>query len=244
MNLADTMRGLWRRWYIVVPGLILTIVVAIAAGQIIKPDFERTGTQLLLPGLASIPEAGNPYLYLGGLSQAADVLVTAMSSEKELDSLIGTRQGAEVLIRRDPVTSGPQVLIKVTARSDAEAGEILDAAMSRTTQVLRNLQDVDGITPGNRIGIKSITADTLSTLVQKTRALGVVGAALGMVLITLLAAGLAEGLGARMRRRAASDPRAPELDDDVILLGRGGQRDRRVPPRPLSRRWRSLRRRR
>ena len=38
MNLADTLRGLWRRWYIVIPGLVLTILVAIAAWQVIKPD--------------------------------------------------------------------------------------------------------------------------------------------------------------------------------------------------------------
>ena len=249
MNLADTLRGLWRRWYIVIPGLVLTIIVAIAAWQVIKPDYERAGTQLLLPGLASIPEAGNPYLYLGGLSQAADVLVTAMSSERELGTILEDHPGAEIRILRDPLTSGPQILTTVTASSNAKAGETLDAAMARTTQVLGGLQDVDGITQGNRIGIKSITVDNRSTLVQKSRVLGVGGATLGMLLITLLTAGLVEGLSTRRHRRDVPDFRISELNDDDLptpedmlpsVLARSA--DSRVPQRKPSRRWRPLRR--
>ena len=247
MNLADTLRGLWRRWYIVIPGLILTVAVAIAAWQIIKPDYERTGTQLLLPGTASIPKAGNPYLYLGGLSQASDVLVTAMSSEQELNFLLRGHPGAQIEIARDPLTSGPQILTTVTARSDAEAGEILDATLARATGMLASLQDVDGITAGNRIGIKSITVDTRSTLIQKTRALGVAGAAVAMLVITLLTAGLVEGLSTRKRRRASDDSRIPELEDDELPPEEGvvepalrADKDRRVPPRPLWRRRRPL----
>ena len=249
MNLADTLRGLWRRWYIVIPGLVLTILVAIAAWQVIKPDYERAGTQLLLPGLASIPEAGNPYLYLGGLSQAADVLVTAMSSERELGTILEDHPGAEIRILRDPLTSGPQILTTVTASSNAEAGEILDAAMARTTRVLGGLQDVDGITQGNRIGIKSITVDNRSTLIQKNRAVGVGGATLGMLLITLLTAGLVEGLSTRRHRREFSDFRIPELNnddlptpDDMFPSALARSADMRVPQRQSSRRWRRLRR--
>lgn len=248
MNLADTLRGLWRRWYIVIPGLILTVLVAVGAWQAVKPDYQRTATQLLLPGTTSIPEAGNPYLYLGGLSQAADVLVTAMSSEQEIDSLVQGYPGAQIVIVRDPLTSGPQILITVTARSDAEAGAILDTTVAQASETLDSLQDVDGITAGNRIGIKSITVDTQSTLIQKTRALAVAGAALGMLLITLLVAGLVEGLSTRRRRRTAADPEVPDVRDhdspreeDLVDSSIGAnKRERRAPSRPLARRGRSF----
>lgn len=249
MNLADTLRGLWRRWYIVIPGLLLAIVVALAAWQAIKPDYQRTGTQLLLPGTASIPEAGNPYLYLGGLSQASDVLVTAMASDFEKNSLLTGHAGAEITIERDPLTSGPQILTTVSARSDVEAGEILDAAIVRTKQMLDSLQDVDGITAGNRIGIKTITVDNQSTLIQKTRVLGVAGAALLVLLLTLIVAGLVEGLSTRKRRRRWTDAATPELDeeqppakDDVVALQPENYRGRRVPTRPLARQRRTIRR--
>jgi len=238
LNLADTLQGLWRRWYVVIPGLILTIAVAISAWQVIEPDYERVGTQLLLPGLASIPESGNPYLYLGGLSQAADVVVTAMSSERELDALLRDYPGAEIVITRDPLTSGPQILTTVTARSNAEAGKILVDTMVRTTQVLGNLQNVSGITARNRIGIEAITVDNQSTLVQKTRLLGVVGATLGMLLITLLVAGLVEGLSARKRRDGEADSKKT---NDLSSRG-GAHRDRRSIPQSLTRRSRRLRR--
>ncbi|GAA1222282.1 hypothetical protein [Rhodoglobus aureus] len=237
MNLADTLRGLWRRWYIVVPGLILTIAVAIAAWQYIEPDYEREGTQLLLPGLASIPESGNPYLYLGGLSQAADVVVTAMSSERELDALVRDYPGAEIVITRDPLTSGPQILTTVTAKSNAEAGKILVETMVRTTQVLGELQNVNGITARNRIGIESITVDNQSTLVQKTRLLGTGGATLGMLLITLLTAGLVEGLSTRKRR----DGKAGGKKTDSLPSSAGTRRDRRAATQSLSRRSRRSR---
>lgn len=205
MNLSDTLRGLGRRWYIVVPGLLLAIAVAVGAWLYVKPDYERRGTQLLLPGTASIPESSNPYLFLGGLSQASDVLVTAMSSDSVQASLLRTHPGAEIVVARDPTTSGPQLLTTVTARTNAEAREILTATLAKTEVQLGDLQDGDEITEGNRITIRTITVDDRSTLIQKTRILAVVGAALGMLLITLLLAGLVEGLATRRRRRATAD---------------------------------------
>ncbi|MGV8911596.1 MAG: hypothetical protein ACOH14_03190 [Rhodoglobus sp.] len=248
MNLADTLRALWRRWYVVVPGLILTIAVAIGAWQIIEPDYERVGTQLLLPGVASIPESGNPYLYLGGLSQAADVVVTSMSSERELSALVRDYPGAEIVITRDPVTSGPQILTTVTAKSDADARKILSSTMNRTTQVLSNLQNVTGITARNRISIESITVDSQSTLVQKTRLLGAGGATLGMLLITLLSAGLVEGLSTLKRRERRADVKHGGPDESVSIdadnpsTRDGARRDRRASRQSLSRRSRYLRR--
>ncbi|QYH36952.1 hypothetical protein [Salinibacterium sp. M195] len=248
MNLADTLRALWRRWYVVVPGLILSIAVAIGAWQVIEPDYERVGTQLLLPGVASIPEAGNPYLYLGGLSQASDVVVTAMSSERELEALVRDYPGAEIVITRDPVTSGPQILTTVTAKSDADAGKILAATMDRTTEVLGNLQNVSGITARNRIGIESITVDSRSTLVQKSRLLVAGGATLGMLLITLLSAGLVEGLGSRKRRERKADVKHGDSTEGApterenLQTRAGTRRDRRASRQSLSRRSRYLRR--
>jgi hypothetical protein len=247
MNLADTLRALWRRWYIVVPGLILTIAVAIAAWQVIEPDYERVGTQLLLPGVASIPESGNPYLYLGGLSQAADVVVTAMSSERELETLVRDYPGAEIVITRDPVTSGPQILTTVTAKSDSEARKILASTMTRTTKVLGELQNVSGITARNRIGIEAITVDNQSTLVQKTRLLAAGGATLGMLLITLLTAGLVEGLSTRKRRESKADGKRWGSKEAAVtragdLSSRDGtRRDRRASAQTLSRRSRRSR---
>jgi len=237
VNLADTLRGLWRRWYIVFPGLIVTIAVAISTWHYIEPDYERVGTQLLLPGLASIPEAGNPYLYLGGLSQAADVVVTAMSSERELDALAGDYPGAEIVITRDPLTSGPQILTTVTAKSNAEAGKILVDTMSRTTEVLGELQNVSGITARNRIGIETITVDNQSTLVQKTRLLGVGGTTLGTLLITLLTAGLVEGLSTRKRRNDTAFGHSSDGKSSRY----GAHLDQRASPQSLTKRSRQTR---
>lgn len=243
MNLADVLRGLWRRWYVVVPGVILAVAAGIGAWQLVPPSYERTGTQLLLPGSASIPQSGNPYLYLGGLSQASDVLVTAMSSESGIDALLKGHPGAKVVIARAPSTPGPQILITVTARTDSESGVILNAAIARTVIQLDNLQNIDGITSGNRIAITSITVDDHSTLIQKNRILGVIGASVAVLLVTLLTAALIDGLSTRKRRRASLgaeaqdiDVEAPSLEDDTRVRPRdtNGALDDRITSREQS----------
>lgn len=201
MNLMTALRVLLRRWYIVVPGVLLAAAAAVGVWQLVTPDYERTATQLLLPGPEIMPENGNPYLYLGGLSPAADVLVTAMSAEPEQHAVVGDRDGAELVVRRDGASSGPQLLLIVTARSDSDAAAVLDAAIERTAIVLDQLQNLEGIGRDNRIGIETIAQDTSSTPQQRTRILLAAGVGLGIFVATLLLAALIDSLPARRRRR-------------------------------------------
>ena len=93
MNFALTLSGLWRRWYIVFPGLIVAAAVAVGAWSVIPPGYERSATQLLIPGADSLPEGANPYLFLGGLSPAADVLVRAIGAENVLNDVVEDHPG-------------------------------------------------------------------------------------------------------------------------------------------------------
>jgi hypothetical protein len=201
MNIADTFRGFVRRWYIVLPGLIIAMVGAIGAYITVQPGYERTATQLLLPGSGIIPkDSTNPFLYLGGLTQAADIVVRVMQSEEVLDKVVDQFPGTDVVVQRDPTVSGPVVQIVVTAKSDAAAAGALDELVQQSGVVLDRLQTEQNVTGNNQMTISTLTQDTKSTLQQKTRLVVAAGVFLGLVILTLLVASLVDGLSRRARR--------------------------------------------
>ncbi len=202
MNLSDTLRGFAMRWYIVVIGLIIAGGLAVAAWMVVKPTYERTGSQLLVPGAGSFaPGTGNPFLNLAGLDQAADVVIGVMNSDAVAGRIMNQHPGTVVTVSRDWQSSGPTLLFTVTARSDAEAEQGLASISDQTTVVLDRLQNTEKIRGKYRMKVMPIAVDDHSTLSQKPRlrAAGAVGAAFAV--LTVLLAALVDGL-ARARRPA------------------------------------------
>ena len=62
MNISESLRGLLRRWYITFPGLILAVAVGLGAWLFLPVTYERSATQLLLPGAGNVPTKANPLL--------------------------------------------------------------------------------------------------------------------------------------------------------------------------------------
>jgi len=210
VNLLTTLRSLWRRWYIVVPGVLLAAGLAVGAWFAVPPGYERTASQLLLPGTQSIPSEANPFLYLGGLSNAADVVVRAVGSDNVISAVQKEYPDAEVEVTRDVTNSGPFILITVTASSDADAESVLDLMLAETAQVLSDLQNDERITAENRITVVPIAVDTESVLQQRERLIAVAAVAVVVLALTLLVAGLVDGLVIQRRRR----PKGAGREDD------------------------------
>lgn len=212
MNFVDTLRGLWRRWYVVLPGVLIAVSLAFTAWTLIPPGYERSSTQLLIPGAASMPEGANPYLFLGGLAPAADVLVRAVGAENVVNEVTAGHEGVQIEVTRDTSTAGPVIVIVVTAASDAAAEEVLGRLVERTDTVLTDLQETENIAVKNQVSVLPITIDSQSYLQQRSRFIvsGAVGLA-GLAL-TLLLAGLIDGLSQQRKRR---DERAEDSDEIV-----------------------------
>jgi hypothetical protein len=204
VKFTDTLLGLLRRWYIVVPGLIITAAITLGAWFVIPPGYYRSATQLLIPGASSIPEGSNPYLFLGGLAPAADVLVRALGSENVMNEMAEDHPGVEIKISRDTTTAGPIILIAVTARSDADAKDVLELLVDRTATVLEEFQRIESIPLDDRMTVIPVTIDEQSILQQRSRFLGVAGAAVGGIVLTLFIAGLVDGLSQQRKRRTES----------------------------------------
>lgn len=211
MKFGDTVRGLARRWYILVPALLIVASITVGAWFAVPPGYSRSATQLLIPGESSIPEGQNPYLYLGGLSPAADVLVRAVGSENVLNDVIAGRPGMEIEISRDTTTAGPIILIEVTASSDAAADEVLTMLIERTATVLDEIQEVENLPESTRMTVVPVTVDEQSTEQQRGRLVAAAGvAALGAVLAFLIT-GFVDGAS---RRRLEEDEAAPSARND------------------------------
>jgi len=201
VKLADIVSGLRRRWYIVIPGLILAVMGTVGAWTAVGDEYERTATQVLLPGDSSIPEDGNPYLYIGGLGQAAEIVVRALGSPNVLTPLLEEHPGVEVAIARDPTTSGPVFMITVLAPTDEAAAEVLGRLVAETSTVLEELQDQQDIAAPDRITVMPIFIDEESVVQRRNRVMITAFVGVGAVILVLVVAALSDGLLLTRARR-------------------------------------------
>lgn len=222
MNLSGTLRALLRRWYIVVAGVILAGIAGYSAWTHITPQYERSASQLLLPGTGSLPsEKANPYLYLGGLLQSADVVVRVAGSNDVVSELLEENPGTQVTVVRDPTSSGPVILTTVSATSDAVAKAVLDKVVAQTAIELDKLQTSENIDAKDRISVSTLTVDQKPTLQQRKRLVATGGATGGILALSLLLASAVDGLlNRRTRKKGAhvelrSDTSAAEVDENV-----------------------------
>lgn len=209
------LRSLWR-WYVIIPGFVVAVALAVGAWLAVSPTYQRNATLLLVPGAATVPDDGNPYFYLAGLTQAADVVVRAVSSENVKRDIADQYPGVSFQVTRDPTTAGPVISVVVDAPDDAAAEAVVASLVGRAGNDLERLQAEDNILPSYRIQLRTVAVDDHSTLRERTRLV----AAAGVGALTLGAVGLlAVILAVRAtrpesaKRSDAGDPDEPEISD-------------------------------
>jgi len=216
MNLFDSLRVLVKRWYLTLPGVLLSLALAVGAWVTVSPTYTRTASLLLLPASSSLGDdgTGNPYLYMSGLSQAADVLVRAVNSQQNLDEIADQYPGATVTVARDPSTITPVVAISVEMADDARSGAVLSDVIQRTNDALTQLQAQENVPASTRIGIQTLTSDQKSVVSDKKRTTFAGGAAIGGLVFSVVLIAAFDGLlSARGARRKARRLEAVEVED-------------------------------
>ncbi|WP_448258179.1 hypothetical protein [Microbacterium aurum] len=200
MNVLEALAGLLRRWYITVPGIILAAAAAFGVWSATSPEYVRSASQLLLPGDGVLPEGTtNQFLYIGGLGPVADVLARAVSGDESVREY--TEAGDDVVVARDTSISGPVILLRVTAGSDAAAAEIIERLSQLTSQVLDDLQAEQGIGASDRVTVATISVDGTSSVSQRSRLIPTGAVAVIVVLLTLVIASIVDALLTKSRRR-------------------------------------------
>lgn len=199
-----------RRWYLVLSGILLTAVLCWGASQIVPPSYEAQGSMVLMPPPAAVGDAGNPYLQLGGMSEALDVLVRQANAPEVRDRVLDEDPSATYTIEPDRSTSGSIVVVQATAETEAESLTVLERAMETLPAVLTRMQDELAVIPVQRIDIMPVVVDAEATRNSKQTlqmlAVAVVAGLSGTFMFTALADGLL--LARRRGREPEPEPAA------------------------------------
>ncbi len=221
MNLRDLLHSLARRWYVVLAGLMVTAGGVIALVGVIPVTYVSQASVVLLPPKsASDPEA-NPYLRLGGLSQAVDILTRTINSDAYSTPLVKQNPGATFTTAADTTTSGPIILIESRAPTPARATAMTESVLIAVPMVLDDIQNRLSVKSDSRIGETTIAVDQKPKLDAKIRIQVVVGAATLGVVLSVLLAGLIDGLLLSRRRRlgAEGEPGEPVERETIDASG-------------------------
>lgn len=196
-----------QRWYVVLLGLTLTAGLCYASVLAIPPVYRAEASVVLLPGESTVPDDSNPFLYLGGLAPARDVLARAITSDEASDGILEGRPATSYMVQADFTTAGPILLIEVEAPSSRAALEAQQAVLVALPVALEQLQKDREVTPSARIESMDLATQSQPTIVRSriVRTLIVVLAA-GAALTVLAASWLDGILLLRETRRGEQEP--------------------------------------
>src|SRR3954452_4636290 len=231
VDFATTLRILLRRWYVVLPALAATGVGEFLAMQAVTPQYESSGSLVLLWPATGSPVQGevtpqvNAYLEFGGaLATTAEVLSKAVLSDNAAKRL--ARAGATAEYEVGTGTEGGSPIINIVAtgsspriatRTVQEIAKLLTAELERR-QVAAKAPRSQFI----RVEVVAPPAEPKELLGSKLR-VGSAVVALGVAL-TFSVAFLVEGSADRRRRKAiietvATRPAAPVVPSGSTSAG-------------------------
>ncbi|WP_066299099.1 hypothetical protein [Arthrobacter luteolus] len=208
MTAPQSLRVIARRWYLILVGVLLTGVLCAAAILLVPPSYDSQGSMVLMPPAAAVGEAGNPYLQLGGMSEAMDVLVRQSSATEIREQILESYPSGTYVVEPDRTTSGSIIVVHATAETPEESLGLLDDAMATVPDTLARMQDELGVISGQRIDIMPVVVDTEAKFNFKQTVQVVAMAGLAGLAGTLMLTALLDGLltGRRLRKAAASGP--------------------------------------
>jgi hypothetical protein len=167
---------------------------------VVPADYTARASALLLPPNSTQGTGGNPYLSLGGLQGAVDVLGRAMMSEQTVSEITNNSTEETYTLQADATTSGPLLVLDVKSRSPEGALALMESVLNRAPTVLKSLQTEVGAPAESLITLAVVAEDSTATTDRKSQT---------RALIVVLAAGLAFTIlltivvDAALRRRSA-----------------------------------------
>lgn len=209
MNESPSVAPLVRRWYLVLIGMILTTVAVSALTETVSATYTLSAAAVLVPGPDSIPEGDNPFLHMGNLVQARDVLVQTLSTEAATSEVLNGATDASVVATAERMTSGPVIVLTATAPTAARVTALRDAALGTLRERLDSLQDRANTPPGARISALVLSKDEIPEFSDRQRLrLMIMMSVLGLALTLVLTAVIDRLLRSRWRQRSRARRRS------------------------------------
>jgi hypothetical protein len=189
------------RWYLVLIGLLATGGLVVTALHLVPPSYTTKANVLLLPPPTSVPAGGNPYLSLGGLDAAADIVSKSLSVDSMRNSLKEGGALGEWTVELDSTAAAPLILVTVDAETPDSSRKTLGLVLQQIPEVLQRVQQAVNA-PTNayiRSSVITSTEQPVRGVKPVIRAVGVVAA--GGLLATIFGTTLVDSFLARRRRR-------------------------------------------
>jgi len=199
MDIGELARIVLRRWYVVVVGLLLTGFLGFLTLTAVQPQYVTTASVLVYRPVSVLGAGGNPFVALGGLEAARDVVLKAINDPAVMVTL--SDQGRRTIeVVADGQSSAPIVSVSVTAASP-------DAALTTQTQVLalvpstlEKLQTSLDVPKSAQVASVVLAESTVPEAARKSQLRALIGVVGIGVVLTILGAILFD----RLRRRARS----------------------------------------
>jgi capsular polysaccharide biosynthesis protein len=196
------------RWYITVPGLLLSLAIAGVAFSLFPPQYRSEGTAVLVqpkpPGLTS----ANPLLtFDASLNTTALIVVQALNAP-EVAAELGLTAGRDTFTAKNAgsvaVSDGQQEpFISVTAQSGdpATSADIVVRVMDMAQRELVDRQNALNVSPRNAIKLQSVVDATPPKPVFSTSLAASAASLILGIIVTIMAARVWDYLAARLSRR-------------------------------------------
>lgn len=209
MDLVTFLRILLRRWDVVLPGFLLTLVTTFAAGGSVTPAYEAQGSLLLFgPATGTSPRGTapiNPYLnFNSSLESTAVIIAESMSSEEIVRQLadLGATAGYEVTATQKT----PILTVSARGSSEAQVRHTAQLVLQRVQDELAARQQAAGAPANTLIRSQVLSPPRVSVQAgNKSRVMAAV-AVLGLGTTVLLAFAVENLAAWRQRWRQSAPP--------------------------------------
>jgi len=195
VSLGEFFRMVARWKWVIIPGVLMSVLAGAALFVLSPPTYTRTASYLLLAPVQTQQGPINPFLHLdNGIQLAAQVLTAKVGDQETGQALTADAPGLEYTVALNPELSAPLIEVHVT---DVDAGAVdrtLQALGDELVLELRLLQQDSQSPPDTWITIQRLTQDPAPTVSYAPSLRKGVG-------VSLASAALAIGLVALLERR-------------------------------------------
>jgi hypothetical protein len=202
MDFVAYMSVMARRWYVVVPGLLVTAAAIALALTTVGPSYAVTGSVILTyPKPSGESSSSNPYLGYGSLLVPAHV-VREVATEREFARTLRSQGATEDYnVAVDTMTGSPLLVVEVTGTSREDVLMTARTVMQSLRTVLEQRQSAAGAPPQTWIGSLDVVEPTAPVAEYGNQLRAVVGLGLVGLTGTAVAAVITDSLLARRARR-------------------------------------------
>jgi capsular polysaccharide biosynthesis protein len=220
MDIWRVLSAIIRRWYVIVPLLVVTVVGALTIGNWVRPEYQSSAVISILPGKTTVqprvnePQVVNPYL---ALPYTAGILQYALTSSAVRQDLLTAGLTGAYDIK--PVPRSSFIGITVTASDPELATATAHGIIERARRILAKRQSaIAGATTRVSIDVldngDSVAASTSGQL-QASAAVLAVGGIVSVVITVLIDDLLI------LRRRRRDQQRNQEADVEAAPSSNG-----------------------